>query len=145
MVGSDQNGQKADTVVLLGFVGLMAALMASMGYTPVGMEDWVSRTVAPVWAIALAISCTITLVGALWRDELTGWPIELAGRPGIAATCGGYAWGMAANADSPTIYLFVVMFAGLAGASAFRAFKLARRIKRFQDAIAVQKSAGARL
>ena len=138
-------GASADTIFVLFFAVGLGALLTSYQYAPGGAE-WLPAWAATVWAGVLTLSATLALVGVLWRgDEIDGWNWEIAGRPGLVGTCLSYAWGSALNLHDAGDFLGVVLFGGIAVASAFRAYGVAHRIRLFRLALRAQESAGGRL
>jgi hypothetical protein len=133
-------GRTPDTVCLLAGMAVVGTILTAVGFLPPSVQALAPPWVAAFWGAVLASSSALALAGVLWRDPLWGWALELAGRPGVACSCAGYAAALAMTMG--TNYgaaLAVVVFGSIAVSSGLRIYQLTRRIQQFLDAIAAQR------
>lgn len=120
-----------DTILLLSALTASAAVVAVTGLVPPAVHVLVTPAVSTAWACVLAISAATALLGVLWRDPVTGWALEIAGRVGLTAAMTAYAVALIDQAADPStpaptvvdlVYLAVIV--GIATSSAWRCRQL---------------------
>ena len=124
-----------DSMVLLGLLAVVALALTISGHVPGTVARSVPLWIGLVWSAAFAASCGIAFVGLLWRDPLTGWSLEIAGRVGISATALAYAIMMVSEATFWGTAIVLSTVAALGLASVWRIFQLARRLREIRSAV----------
>jgi len=134
-------GRTPDAILLLAALAVVAGVLTITGMVPKSVLDLVPYEVGVAWSGTLALSAAAALAGILWREELTGWGLEIAGRIGVCATASAYVVALWNAATVPGTALVVAIIAAVAGASGWRVWQLARRADQFRVSVARQKRA----
>jgi hypothetical protein len=121
-----------DTILLLTACAVTSGALTLLGQVPASVLELAPLWLALVWSGSFALSAATALAGVLWRDALTGWFLELAGRVGLTFTATGYVLALVAAATQWGTALVVAIVAGIAMSSGWRAYQLVRRLDEFR-------------
>lgn len=124
-----------DTILLLAACATSAGALTAVGQVPRSVLEIAPMWLALIWSGGFALAAAAALAGVLWRDPLTGWLLELAGRVGLAFTATGYVVALAAAATGWGTGLIIAIIAGIAVASGWRVYQLVRRLDEFRLAL----------
>jgi len=137
-------GRTPDTVSLLGVLAIAGTLLTLTGNTPGSVDEVVPYWLGLVWSAVFTLSACVALAGTLWRDALTGWTLELAGRIGLAFTAGAYVVALFNTAAHWGSSIVIAMVASLSFSSAWRVYQLTRKLDNFRTAVIEQARGGGR-
>ena len=124
-----------DTILLLAACAVSAGVLTLVGQAPASILDIAPRWLALVWSAGFSLAATAALLGVLWRDPLTGWLLELAGRVGLAFTALGYVVALTSAATQWGTALIIAIVAGIAASSGWRVYQLVRRLGEFRESL----------
>lgn len=124
-----------DTILLLAACALAGGALTIAGQVPASVLDIAPMWLALVWSAGFSLSAAVALAGVLWRDALTGWLLELAGRVGLALAATGYVVALTAAATRWGTGLVIAIIAGIAFASGWRVYQLVRRLDEFRTSL----------
>jgi len=135
-----RQARNPDTLSVLSGMAFAGAVMTAVGFVPETVADVVPRWLGYIWSISLSCASIVSLAGILWRDQLTGWQLELAGRWGVMCTTLGYTLALVSTMTSKWgAMLAVVVFGSLAVASLIRCFHLIFHFQDFQAVVLAQR------
>lgn len=124
-----------DTILLLTACALTSGLLTILGQVPASVRELAPMWLALVWSGTFALSAATALAGVLWRDALTGWFLELAGRVGLTLTAAGYVLALTAAATQWGTALVVAIVGGISLSSGWRVYQLVRRLDEFRTTL----------
>lgn len=124
-----------DTILLLAACALSAGVLTVVGQVPRSVLEIAPMWLALVWSGGFALAAAAALAGVLWRDPLTGWLLELAGRVGLCFTATGYVVALASSATQWGTSLIIAIIGGIAAASGWRVYQLVRRLGEFRESL----------
>lgn len=124
-----------DTILLLTACALTSGLLTVLGQVPASVRELAPMWLALVWSGTFALSAATALAGVLWRDALTGWFLELAGRVGLTLTAAGYVLALTAAATQWGTALVVAIVGGISLSSGWRVYQLVRRLDEFRTTL----------
>lgn len=124
-----------DTILILGACALVGGFLTVTGHVPASVLALVSPGWGLAWSALFTISATSSLLGVMWRDALTGWTLELAGRLGLACTSAGYVVSLSTAMTTPGTALVIGIVAGISLASGWRVYQLTRRLAGFRASL----------
>lgn len=124
-----------DTVLLLAACALTSGALTVFGQVPRSVLDIAPMWLALIWSAGFSLAAATALVGILWKDPLTGWLLELAGRVGLAFTALGYVVALTASATQVGTALVIAIVAGLSVSSGWRVYQLVRRLDEFRTSL----------
>lgn len=124
-----------DTVGMLSACALSGAVLAVTRTVPTSVEDIVPWPLGFLWAVLLAVSALVSLVGLYHQNQMTGWLLELTGRSLLAGTAGAYCLALVVVADSWGSAVIVLLAASVALGSAYRVLQVVRRLEQVREAI----------
>lgn len=131
-----KQGRTPDTVFMLAGLAVGGAFLTAAGYVPGSVQFITPAWGGVLWGAVLSLSATLSLLGVLWRNPVTGWALEVSGRPGVALTCIGYAGALAHRLDEDFgAGLAVVLFGAFGLASLFRTYRLVHHLAAFREAV----------
>jgi len=135
-----REARNPDTLCILSAMALAGVVMTVVGFVPETVADVVPTWLGYMWSISLSGASTASIVGILWRDPLTGWPLELSGRWGVMCTTLGYAVALAAGvASNWGAVLAVLVFGSIGVASLIRCVRLVWHFRDFQAVVLAQR------
>lgn len=124
-----------DTILLLAACALSAGVLTALGQVPGSVLDIAPMWLALVWSAGFALAAATALVGILWKEPLTGWLLELAGRVGLAFTSLGYVVALTAAATQWGTALIIAIVAGISASSGWRVYQLVHRLNEFRESL----------
>lgn len=124
-----------DTVALLVGCAVSGVVLAVTGTVPASVEDIVPWWVGLVWALMLAGSALVSLVGLLHRDQVNAWFLEFFGRMILAGCAAVYCLALVTVASSLNSTVIVALSAAVALGSAGRAWQVWRRLDQLKAAL----------
>lgn len=140
-----KRGRNADTICILAAIALSAATLTLTGTLPGSVSELVPAWVGLAWASVYTVSAGLSLTGVLWRDELTGWGIELTGRIPLAVTSLLYFAMLRSEMTSFGTWIVLAIVGAIGVASVIRAFQLTRDTGKFKEAsVAIREARGPR-
>lgn len=119
-----------DTVFLLGMV-LLAGLNQLLrdDANPSNSARIVGDVVANAWAMSLAVTAALCIVGISTVDRILGWFLELIGRVVLMGSCLAYA-SLFVTSPAGQFNLSVALVLGLAMSSGWRIIQIIKDLKK---------------
>ena len=124
-----------DTILLLAACAVTSGVLTAAGQVPRSVLDIAPMWLALVWSAGFSLAAATALAGVLWRDPLTGWLLELAGRAGLTLTALGYVVALTSAATQWGTALIIAIIGGLAASSGWRVYQLVRRLDEFRTSL----------
>jgi hypothetical protein len=124
-----------DTILLLAACAVTSGVLTAVGQVPRTVLEIAPMWLGLIWSATFALSAAAALVGVLWREPLTGWFLELAGRVGLALTAAGYVLALVSGATQWGTALVIAIVAGIAVSSGWRVYQLVRRLDEFRTTL----------
>ena len=121
-----------DTVLLLGFLIFTSAATTMTANLSPAVAKVAPLWLGLVWSGTFAIAALLSLTGALWRDRLVGWLLEIVGRTGLAVTGLGFSMALIAGATSPGAAVAIGFVVALTISSGWRAVQVYADLKEFR-------------
>ncbi len=135
-----RSARTPDTISLLVVLAVVGAILTAAGFIPPALDRLAPDWAGLLWGTILSVSAFLSVLGILWPDELTGWVLELAGRPGVLTTCLGYSMAMVLSmGENYGTALAVAFFGGFAFSSGWRIYQLLHDLRTFQAALKLQR------
>lgn len=125
-------GRTPDAVFMLALCAAIGTVQVITLHVPDSVLALVPLGVGVFWAGTFALSAAASLVALYWRDLADSWLIELAGRLVLAAAAAAYTYAIASSVAHPGSWLVVGFIAGIALASAARAWQIIRRLRQYR-------------
>jgi hypothetical protein len=128
-------GRTPDTICLLAVLAAVGAVLTVSGEVPKSVAELVPLPLGLMWSATFTLAAGVSLAGVLWRDHLTGWAIELAGRIGLACTCLAYTVALVGAATVWGSAIVIGVITSIGGSSVWRVWQLARRVDQFKATV----------
>lgn len=124
-----------DTILLLAACAVSSGALTVLGQVPRSVLEIAPVWLALVWSAGFSLAAATALAGVMWREPLTGWLLELAGRVGLAFTALGYVVALTAAATQWGTALIIAIIAGIAASSGWRVYQLVHRLAEFRESL----------
>lgn len=145
MPGRRKQGRTPDTACLLAALVFVGFFLSVTGNVPISVAELVPMPVAILWQATFTIAAALSLLGLYWREPLTGWVLELAGRIMLFGTATGYAIAIWDNASHWGTALVTVVTAAIAAGSVGRIWQLVHNYRQFEASLAAHRALRKRL
>lgn len=128
-----------DTVLLLGLLVFTATTTTLTGNLSPAVAKVAPLWLGLLWSGTFAIAGFLALLGAMWRDPLVGWLLELVGRIGLAVTGLGFSLALIAGASDAGAAVAIGFVVGITISSGVRAWQVYKRLEEFRGALSRQR------